>query len=107
MVMTDNAGRWARERAEQLEREKAQHSEKLRKLHAEIRELEDKDPLTSGVMLRAQRFNPSSGICPRCAINDNVTSELKPVTFGNVVIEGRQQGVDLMTCPRCGWDDTV
>jgi hypothetical protein len=109
MVTTDNAGAWARQRAEQIQREDGERTAKMRQLNQEIEALEASAIPLQQKLFRAQRFDPSLGICPRCFIDDGVRSELKPIPIGAIVVEGAQRDVDLMRCPNrdCGWDDTV
>ena len=109
MVTTDNSAAWARQRAEQIQREQEERTAKLRQLNEEIDALEALAGTLTQRLLRAQRFDPSLGICPRCAIDDGITSELKPIPTGAIVVEGVPVGVDIMQCPNpsCRWDDTV
>jgi hypothetical protein len=107
MVATDIAARWARVRAEQIEREQADRAERKRQLGAQIKELEAEEISSTNSLIRARRFDATSGLCPSCLINEGVGRELKPVPGPMIVVDNLPETVDIMVCPKCGWDDTV
>lgn len=102
MAKLDEAGDWAERRLEALEREEAENAERLRQLHREIAALEAAPETLVNRQLRAQFFDATKGICPRCFIDDDRRVEM--VNDHNAAPLG--DGRDPMKCPSCGYEDT-
>src|SRR6187549_260314 len=106
-MKTDNSEGFRQSRIEHIQHKQSQRVEKLRQLGREMKELEDAETALHLQMMRAQRFDTGLGICPRCAIDEGITSKLIAIPIAAIARDDISEDVDLMQCPRCGWDDTV
>jgi hypothetical protein len=104
-VTSDSSESWRQKRIEEIRREQSERASKIRELSREIERLQELEVPLAQKLIRAQKFDPGSGHCPRCAIDNAKRSELIVQPIGTIVIGDQQADASLMRCPTCGWND--
>lgn len=89
-------------RVRQIQEQQGDRKERLRQLRHEIEALEAAEAALHQKFVRAQRYDPDQGTCPRCSIDDGETIRLI------VVAGGTATGIaSAARCPRCSWDEST
>ena len=94
-VMTDA---FSVARLGEIQAQKEENAERRRRLCREMEELEAAEIALHQQFIRAQNFDPGQGACPRCSIDDGITSRL-------IVLTGTTEG-SARRCSRCAWTVT-
>lgn len=89
-------------RVGQIQQEQARLLERSGELRSAMKALQAADAALQQQLIRAQRFDPSQGVCPRCAIDDAITCRLLLVPGPN-----GSNVPAVPRCPQCGWTDSA
>ena len=87
-------------RLSEIQAQKDRSAERMRQLRQEMKNIEAAEIALHEQFIRAQNFDPGQGTCPRCGIDEAVTSRL-------IVLAGTSNRGLARRCPRCSWTEVA